>query len=125
MRGGERVKEFLRPFVDSKTWDLCVIWKLGEDPSRYTFSFLGFFVRCSCESCSYILFSFTKKLPFFSCLLSLPLLSGLGDFVFGSVIDFLNRFELKVSTFRLIPNNFWLCSIRFLWFLSLLPHLVF
>lgn len=67
MRGGEGVKEFLRPFVDSKTWDLCVIWKLGEDPSRYTFSFLGFFVRCSCESCSYILFSFSKKLPFFSC----------------------------------------------------------
>jgi hypothetical protein len=29
MRGGERVKEFLRPFVDSRTWDLCVIWKLG------------------------------------------------------------------------------------------------
>ncbi|EOA39211.1 hypothetical protein CARUB_v10012182mg [Capsella rubella] len=35
MRAGERVKEFLRPFVDSKTWDLCVIWKLGDDPSRF------------------------------------------------------------------------------------------
>ncbi|XP_010491516.1 PREDICTED: transcription factor bHLH90-like [Camelina sativa] len=35
MRNGERVKEFLRPFVDSKTWDLCVIWKLGDDPSRF------------------------------------------------------------------------------------------
>ncbi|XP_010475937.1 PREDICTED: transcription factor bHLH90-like [Camelina sativa] len=35
MRNGERVKEFLRPFVVSKTWDLCVIWKLGDDPSRF------------------------------------------------------------------------------------------
>lgn len=35
VRGGERVKEFLRPFVDSREWDFCVIWKLGDDPSRY------------------------------------------------------------------------------------------
>ncbi|ESQ35798.1 hypothetical protein EUTSA_v10007639mg [Eutrema salsugineum] len=35
MKSGERVKEFLRPFVDSRDWDLCVIWKLGDDPSRF------------------------------------------------------------------------------------------
>lgn len=44
MRSGERVKEFLRPFVASRAWDFCVIWKLGDDPSRYThtLSILGF-----------------------------------------------------------------------------------
>ncbi|CAF2115971.1 BnaC08g49840D [Brassica napus] len=35
MRGVERVKEFLRPLVDSRDWDFCVIWKLGDDPSRF------------------------------------------------------------------------------------------
>lgn len=49
MRGGERLKEFLRPFVDSKAWDFCVIWKLGDDPSRYILDFC-----CSYESLSYI-----------------------------------------------------------------------
>lgn len=49
MRGGEKVKEFLRPLVDSRAWDLCVIWKLGDDPSRYSTTtlsslHLGFFV---------------------------------------------------------------------------------
>ncbi|XP_022735623.1 transcription factor bHLH90 [Durio zibethinus] len=35
MRGFERAVEWLRPFVDSKTWDFCVVWKLGDDPSRF------------------------------------------------------------------------------------------
>lgn len=62
MRGGERVKEFLRPFVDSREWDFCVIWKLGDDPSRYLT--LTFFVRCcSCESV-HVLFCFSNKLQF-------------------------------------------------------------
>ncbi|CAH8251838.1 unnamed protein product [Arabidopsis lyrata] len=46
MRGGERVKEFLRPFVDSRTWDLCVIWKHGDDPSRFIE-----WVGCCCSGC--------------------------------------------------------------------------
>ncbi|XP_020538971.1 transcription factor bHLH90 isoform X2 [Jatropha curcas] len=33
MRGLERAVELLRPFVDSKAWDCCVVWKLGDDPS--------------------------------------------------------------------------------------------
>ncbi|CDY37964.1 BnaC05g08100D [Brassica napus] len=48
MRGGERVKEFLRPFVDSREWDFCVIWKLGDDPSRFIE-----WVGCCCSG-SYI-----------------------------------------------------------------------
>ncbi|XVE85078.1 hypothetical protein DITRI_Ditri17bG0063300 [Diplodiscus trichospermus] len=35
MRGFERAVEWLRPFVDSKAWDFCVVWKLGDDPSRF------------------------------------------------------------------------------------------
>ncbi|KAK8299791.1 hypothetical protein V6Z12_D05G344500 [Gossypium hirsutum] len=34
MRGFDRAVEWLRPFVDSKGWDFCVVWKLGDDPSR-------------------------------------------------------------------------------------------
>ncbi|CAN7098115.1 unnamed protein product [Brassica rapa subsp. narinosa] len=49
MRGGERVKEFLRPFVDSREWDFCVIWKLGDDPSRRFIEWVG----CCCSG-SYI-----------------------------------------------------------------------
>lgn len=30
----ERVMELLRPLVKNKEWDYCVIWKLGDDPSR-------------------------------------------------------------------------------------------
>ena len=52
MRGVERVKEFLRPLVDSRDWDFCVIWKLGDDPSRYTHTLILFFF----SSFSYILF---------------------------------------------------------------------
>ncbi|CAH2038360.1 unnamed protein product [Thlaspi arvense] len=48
MRGSERVKEFLRPFVDSRDWDFCVIWKLGDDPSRFIE-----WVGCCCSG-SYI-----------------------------------------------------------------------
>lgn len=35
MRDLEKAVEWLRPFVDSKAWDYCVVWKLGDDPSRY------------------------------------------------------------------------------------------
>ncbi|XP_030961162.1 transcription factor bHLH90 [Quercus lobata] len=35
MRGLERTVEWLRPFVQTKTWDYCVVWKLGDDPSRF------------------------------------------------------------------------------------------
>ncbi|KAL0757798.1 hypothetical protein Bca101_095466 [Brassica carinata] len=48
MRGVERVKEFLRPLVDSRDWDFCVIWKLGDDPSRFIE-----WVGCCCSG-SYI-----------------------------------------------------------------------
>ncbi|KAG2300891.1 hypothetical protein Bca52824_037363 [Brassica carinata] len=48
MSGVERVKEFLRPLVDSRDWDFCVIWKLGDDPSRFIE-----WVGCCCSG-SYI-----------------------------------------------------------------------
>ncbi|KAF8111033.1 hypothetical protein N665_0076s0038 [Sinapis alba] len=49
MSGVERVKEFLRPLVDSRLdWDFCVIWKLGDDPSRFIE-----WVGCCCSG-SYI-----------------------------------------------------------------------
>ena len=35
MGGLERAMECLRPLVEKKTWDYCVVWKLGDDPSRY------------------------------------------------------------------------------------------
>lgn len=35
MRGLERAVECLKPLVDSKDWDYCVVWKLGDDPSRF------------------------------------------------------------------------------------------
>ncbi|XP_050206116.1 transcription factor bHLH90 isoform X2 [Mercurialis annua] len=35
MKGLEGAMEFLRPFIDSKAWDYCVVWKLGDDPSRF------------------------------------------------------------------------------------------
>lgn len=34
MRHLETPVEWLRPFVESKAWDYCVVWKLGDDPSR-------------------------------------------------------------------------------------------
>lgn len=27
--------EWLRPFAETKCWDYCVVWKLGDDPSRF------------------------------------------------------------------------------------------
>ncbi|KAJ0250606.1 Transcription factor bHLH90 [Hirschfeldia incana] len=48
MSGVERAKEFLRPLVDSREWDFCVIWKLGDDPSRFIE-----WVGCCCSG-SYI-----------------------------------------------------------------------
>lgn len=47
MKGFESAVEWLRPFVDSKVWDFCVVWKLGDDPSRYqlsTYLFHSFFL---------------------------------------------------------------------------------
>ncbi|TYI29972.1 hypothetical protein ES332_A05G352900v1 [Gossypium tomentosum] len=38
MRGFDRAVEWLRPFVDSKGWDFCVVWKLGDDPSSACFN---------------------------------------------------------------------------------------
>ncbi|KAH0991669.1 hypothetical protein GBA52_003152 [Prunus armeniaca] len=35
MRNLEGVAESLRPLVESKQWDYCVVWKLGDDPSRF------------------------------------------------------------------------------------------
>jgi len=29
------VVEFLRPFVETKAWDYVVVWKYGNDPTRY------------------------------------------------------------------------------------------
>ncbi|CAA0805960.1 Transcription factor bHLH90 [Striga hermonthica] len=31
----ETAMELLRPLVNTKPWDYCVIWKLGDDPSRF------------------------------------------------------------------------------------------
>ncbi|KAK1376559.1 Transcription factor bHLH90 [Heracleum sosnowskyi] len=39
----ERAVEWLRPLVKSQEWDFCVIWKLGDDPSRFVE-----FVNCCC-----------------------------------------------------------------------------
>lgn len=30
----EKALEWLRPLVDSKNWEYCVVWKFGDDPSR-------------------------------------------------------------------------------------------
>ncbi|GKV22881.1 hypothetical protein SLEP1_g32698 [Rubroshorea leprosula] len=29
------MEKWLRPFVERKGWDYCVVWKLGDDPSRF------------------------------------------------------------------------------------------
>lgn len=31
----DRALQWLRHFVETKAWDYCVVWKLGDDPSRY------------------------------------------------------------------------------------------
>ncbi|TYI84159.1 hypothetical protein E1A91_D05G344500v1 [Gossypium mustelinum] len=46
MRGFNRAVEWLRPFVDSKGWDFCVVWKLGDDPSRFIE-----WKDCCCSAC--------------------------------------------------------------------------
>ncbi|GER46905.1 BHLH transcription factor [Striga asiatica] len=35
MAAFETAMELLRPLVNTKPWDYCVIWKLGDDPSRF------------------------------------------------------------------------------------------
>ncbi|KAB1200779.1 Transcription factor ABORTED MICROSPORES [Morella rubra] len=35
MKGLEGAREWLRPLVQTKAWDYCVVWKLGDDPSRF------------------------------------------------------------------------------------------
>ncbi|XP_057948950.1 transcription factor bHLH90 isoform X2 [Malania oleifera] len=35
MRALEKALDCLRPLVETKTWDYCVVWKLGDDPSRF------------------------------------------------------------------------------------------
>ncbi|GMY26230.1 transcription factor bHLH90 [Fagus crenata] len=35
LKGLERTVEWLRPLVQTKAWDFCVVWKLGDDPSRF------------------------------------------------------------------------------------------
>lgn len=32
---GMRVVEWLRPLVETKAWDYVVVWKYGNDPTRY------------------------------------------------------------------------------------------
>ncbi|WOG88768.1 hypothetical protein DCAR_0208003 [Daucus carota subsp. sativus] len=39
----ERAVEWLRPLVKTQEWEYCVIWKLGDDPSRFIE-----FVNCCC-----------------------------------------------------------------------------
>ncbi|MFQ6660947.1 hypothetical protein Gotur_029274 [Gossypium turneri] len=46
MRGFDRAVEWLRPFVDTKGWDFCVVWKLGDDPSRFIE-----WKDCCCSAC--------------------------------------------------------------------------
>ncbi|KAK8647582.1 hypothetical protein V6N13_121313 [Hibiscus sabdariffa] len=46
MRGFDGAVEWLRPFVDSKGWDFCVVWELGDDPSRFIE-----WKDCCCSAC--------------------------------------------------------------------------
>lgn len=32
---GLGVVEWLRPLVETKAWDYVVVWKYGDDPTRY------------------------------------------------------------------------------------------
>ncbi|XP_057493329.1 transcription factor bHLH90 [Actinidia eriantha] len=43
MRALETALQWLRPLVETKAWGYCVVWKLGDDPSRY-FEWVG----CCC-----------------------------------------------------------------------------
>ncbi|XP_039071995.1 transcription factor bHLH90-like [Hibiscus syriacus] len=46
MRGFDGAVKWLRPFVDGKGWDFCVVWKLGDDPSRFVE-----WKDCCCGAC--------------------------------------------------------------------------
>lgn len=35
LKGLETLVEWLRPLAQTKAWEYCVVWKLGDDPSRY------------------------------------------------------------------------------------------
>ncbi|KAL0694456.1 hypothetical protein Bca4012_061636 [Brassica carinata] len=121
MRGGERVKEFLRPFVDSREWDFCVIWKLGDDPSRFIE-----WVGCCCSG-SYIDKNIKhepeeeeiQKMDIFSTRVLVPVRDGLVELfsfimkpVDESMVDliishcntFFEPFPEQTLPFKLIPR---------------------
>ncbi|KAG7974812.1 hypothetical protein I3843_06G066300 [Carya illinoinensis] len=35
LKGLETLVEWLRPLAQTKAWEYCVVWKLGDDPSRF------------------------------------------------------------------------------------------
>lgn len=33
--------ELLRPIVENKAWDYCILWKFSDDPSRYYYNLMN------------------------------------------------------------------------------------
>lgn len=44
--GLETLVEWLRPLAQTKAWEYCVVWKLGDDPSRWVFSIFHPHPKC-------------------------------------------------------------------------------